>query len=59
MTVRELMVILEDAISLDKNFLNAKVIMTGHDALGERQYNIDVKDVTHNYGDSYIRLWDN
>ena len=59
MTVRELMTILEDAISLDKDFLNAEVLMVGHDANGERKWDIKVQDATHNYGDMCIRFWDN
>ena len=59
MTVRELMDILEYAVSLDPDFLNAKVLMVGHDANGERKYDIEVKDETHNYDEQCIRFWDN
>lgn len=58
MTVRELMDILEDAVSLDKDFLNAEVLMVGYDANGERKWDIKAQDATHNYSDMCIRFWD-
>ena len=58
MTIRELLTILEDYGRLDENFLDFKLVMAGHDAFGERQYDIKVKDTGVNYDDGIVRLWD-
>lgn len=37
---------------------NYSVVMTGHDANGERLYNIEVDDAGLDSSDQVLRLWD-
>lgn len=60
MTVKELMEILEYYKGiLGERFTSLPVMMVGHDANGERQYNIPMVDYTFNVEDDYFTLWDN
>lgn len=59
MTIKELMDILNsyEFIFGDK-FTSLPIVMVGHDANGERQYNIPVIDYTFNIEDDNFTLWD-
>lgn len=59
MTIKELMDILNSYESIfgDK-FTSLPIVMVGHDANGERQYNIPVIDYTFNIEDDNFTLWD-
>lgn len=59
MTIKELMEVLNsyELIFGDK-FTSLPVVMVGHDANGERQYNIPVVDYTFNIEDDNFTLWD-
>lgn len=60
MTVKELMEIFEcyEKI-LGERFTSLPIVMVGHDANGERQYNIPMVDCTFNVEDDRFTLWDN
>ena len=58
MTIKELIETLQDMAQWEENFEDFKVFMVGHDALGERHYGIELKDLTVNYEDGTVRLWD-
>ena len=59
MTIKELMEVLNsyELIFGDK-FTSLPIVMVGHDANGERQYNIPVVDYTFNIEDDNFTLWD-
>jgi hypothetical protein len=60
MTVKELMEVLEcyEKI-LGERFTSLPIVMVGHDANGERQYDIPMVDYTFNVEDDRFTLWDN
>jgi len=59
MTVKELMETLNSYASIfGDGFTSLPVVMVGHDANGERQYNIPVIDYTFNIEDDNFTLWD-
>lgn len=58
MTIKELIETLQDMGQWEENFENFKIVMTGHDAIGARHYSIELKDLTVNYEDGVVRLWD-
>ena len=59
MTIKELMDILNsyERIFGDK-FTSLPIVMTGHDANGERIYDIPMIDYTFNIEDDKFTLWD-
>lgn len=60
MTVKELMEVLECYKEiLGERFTSLPIVMVGHDANGERQYNIPMVDWTFNIEDGRFTLWDN
>lgn len=60
MTVKELMEVLEHHEKiLGERFTSLPIVMVGHDANGERQYNIPMVDWTFNIEDDRFTLWDN
>lgn len=60
MTVKELMEVLECyEKTLGERFTSLPIVMVGHDANGERQYNIPMVDYTFNVEDGRFTLWDN
>ena len=59
MTIKELMDILNSyEFTFGEKFTSLPVVMVGHDANGERQYNIPVVDYTFNIEDDNFTLWD-
>ena len=42
-----------------ERFTSLPIVMVGHDANGERQYNIPMVDYTFNIEDENFTLWDN
>jgi hypothetical protein len=59
MTIKELMETLNTYADIfGEEFTSLPVVMVGHDADGERQYNIPVKDYTFNIEDDNFTLWD-
>ena len=59
MTIKELMEALNTYISIfGEDFASLPIVMTGHDANGERQYNIPVTDYTFNLDEDAFTLWD-
>ena len=59
MTIKELMETLKDYEQiLGERFTSLPIVMVGHDANGERQYNIPVVDYTFNIEDESFTLWD-
>jgi hypothetical protein len=58
MTIKELLKCINEMAMLDDNFLDFKVMMTGHNDGGYRQHNIPAKDVTYNFEDKVLRIWD-
>ncbi len=60
MTVKELMEVLNDYAKIfGESFTSLPIVMVGHDANGERQYNIPMVDYTFNIEDNNFTLWDN
>lgn len=60
MTVKELMEVLEYYKEiLGERFTSLPIVMVGHDANGERQYDIPMVDYTFNVEDDRFTLWDN
>lgn len=60
MTVKELMEVFECYEKLwGEKFTSLPIVTVGHDANGERQYNIPVTDYTFNIEDDDFTLWDN
>ena len=59
MTIKELMDILNSyEFMFGERFTSLPIVMVGHDAGGERQYNIPVVDYTFNIEDENFTLWD-
>ena len=59
MTVKELMETLSTYADIfGEEFTSLPVVMAGHDANGERQYNIPVMDYTFNIDEDDFTLWD-
>ena len=59
MTVKELMETLNSYADIfGEDFTSLPVVMAGHDANGERQYNIPVIDYTLNLDENDFTLWD-
>lgn len=59
MTIKELMEIFNTYASIfGDDFTSLPVVMVGHDANGERQYNIPVIDYTFNLDEDTFTLWD-
>lgn len=59
MTIQELYNELDRILHTYPNVANFNVVMAGHDANGERLYNIGVDDAGLDSGDNVLRLWDN
>lgn len=60
MTIQELMEALNTYASiLGEKFTSLPIVMVGHDANGERQYNTPVIDYTFNIDENTFTLWDN
>ena len=59
MTIKEFMELMQDLIQACPHVANCKMEMVGHDANGERIYNIPVIDYTCNPDEEILRLWDN
>ena len=59
MTIKELMEVLNSyEMIFGEQFTSLPLVMVGHDANGERQYNIPVVDYTFNIEDDNFTLWD-
>ena len=59
MTIKKLMDILNSyEFMFGERFTSLSIVMVGHDANGERQYNIPVVDYTFNIEDENFTLWD-
>ena len=58
MTVKEFMELMDDLIFCCPSVANCKMFMVGHDANGERQYDIPVVDYTCNPDEETLHLWD-
>lgn len=59
MTIKELMEIINTYASIfGDDFTSLPVVMVGHDANGERQYNIPVIDYTFDLDEDTFTLWD-
>lgn len=59
MTIKELMEIFKDYERIwGERFTSLPIVMVGHDANGERQYNIPMVDYTFNIEDEHFTLWD-
>ena len=58
MTIRELMNEMSTLILLDPEAVDYEIVMTGHNEYGERNFEIPVKDLTSNFEDGVLRLWD-
>lgn len=58
MTIRELMENLERYLSIDPKAADFPVYMAGHDANGERQYEIPAMDTTFDCSNGYVTIWD-
>ena len=59
MTIKELMEILNSYASIfGDDFTSLPIVMVGHDANGERQYDIPVIDYTFNLDEDTFTLWD-
>lgn len=58
MTIKEFVELMQDLIQVDPSVANCKMEMVGHDANGERIYNIPVIDYTYNPDEEVLRLWD-
>ena len=60
MTIKELMETFENYERIwGERFTSLPIVMVGHDANGERQYNIPMVDYTFNIEDDHFTLWDN
>ena len=59
MTIKELMETLNTYADIfGEDFTSLPIVMVGHDADGERQYNILVKDYTFDIDNDNFTLWD-
>lgn len=59
MTIKELMETFKDYEKIwGERFTSLPIVMVGHDANGERQYNIPMVDYTFNIEDEHFTLWD-
>ena len=59
MTIEMLRDELNRLLQMYPNVANFSVVMTGHDANGDRLYNIAVDDAGLDSNDCVLRLWDN
>lgn len=59
MTIKEFIELMQDMIQMCPSIADCKMEMVGHDANGERVYNIPVVDYTCNPDEEIVRLWDN
>lgn len=59
MTIKEFMELMNDLIRSYPSVADCKMEMVGHDANGERIYNIPIVDYTCNPDEQVLRLWDN
>ena len=59
MTIKELMETFQDYERIwGERFTSLPIVMVGHDANGERQYDIPMVDYTFNIEDEHFTLWD-
>ena len=58
MTVKELYDYLTWFMETNSEMTDYPVVMVGHDANGERLYDIPVADAGFNSSDGVLRLWD-
>ena len=58
MKIYELINELKTLVELDPEAADYEIVMTGHNEYGERNFEIPVKDLTSNFEDGVLRLWD-
>lgn len=59
MTIKELMEIFEHYEKIwGERFTSLPIVMVGHDANGERRYDIPMVDYTFNIEDENFKFWD-